>query len=90
MAFINNEGKSISYDCTDLIDELEQDIAEFGGDRIMDVITEQKHGVTLYKDYWIHDPDLSMPTPALKDTESIITMTATALMEVYKIENEII
>lgn len=42
MAFLNNKGQSISFDCSDLIDELKQDIAEFGESLLVDVVTEKK------------------------------------------------
>jgi hypothetical protein len=32
MPLINHQGERISYECEDLIKELEDDIAEFGGD----------------------------------------------------------
>lgn len=33
MAFINKNGQSISFECSELIEELKDDISEFGGDR---------------------------------------------------------
>ena len=35
MAFINPQGIKISYECSELIEELKEDIAEFGGDTIV-------------------------------------------------------
>ena len=37
MGFINEEGKSISYECSGLIEELREDIKEFGGNTIVAV-----------------------------------------------------
>lgn len=51
MPLINHQGERISYECEDLIKELEDDIAEFGGDMIVDVVTMRAKGVTLYIDY---------------------------------------
>lgn len=51
MAFLNENNRRISYDCGDLIEELREDIAEFGGDLIVEVVTEAREGVLLYKDY---------------------------------------
>lgn len=31
MAFINKNGQSISFECSELIEELKDDISEFGG-----------------------------------------------------------
>lgn len=41
MAFVNSEGLSVSFKCTDLIKELKQDIAEFGNNLIVKVITKK-------------------------------------------------
>lgn len=59
MAFRNTLGKSISYDCSELIEELKADIAEFGGDKMLEVVTEEQEGVTIYKDYNFIDDDES-------------------------------
>ena len=88
MSFINNEGREISYDCSGLIEELKQDIAEFGGDMIVEVVTEEIHGVTIYKDYNFtneDDPENEFP---LTPTEKMQKMTATALLTLYEKENE--
>lgn len=37
MAFINEQGKSISYECSDLIKDLKQDIKECGGNKVVAV-----------------------------------------------------
>lgn len=42
MAFVNSEGLSVSFECTDLIKELKQDIVEFGNNLIVEVITKKK------------------------------------------------
>ena len=88
MGFINNEGRKISYDCSDLIEELKQDIAEFGGDMIVEVVTEELQGVTIYKDYNFVDKDDSENEFTLTPTESSQRMTATALLMLYEKENE--
>ena len=89
MAFINESGQSVSYECTDLIDRLEQDIEKVGGDSMVEVITEECDGVTIYKEYFLVESESSMPRPKPSDTESVTRMTATALMELYKTENAI-
>lgn len=52
MAFENKDGLLVSFFCDDLIAELEEDIDEFGGHMLVDVIVQQSHGVTIYKDYF--------------------------------------
>lgn len=89
MAFVNDNGEKISYDCTELICELENDIAEFGGDLILEVVTQEVNGVTIYKDYNFIDDDKTTDFK-LNANERLVRMTASALMEFYKVENEIL
>ena len=87
MAFTNKYGQKISYDCGDLIEELKQDISEFG-DMIVEVVTEERKGVTLYKDYnFIDDEETDF---VLNDNEKLERMTASALLVLYEKENEIL
>lgn len=88
MAFVNNMGMKISYDCTELIEELKEDIAEFGGDKILEVVTEEREGVTIYKDYnfIMDDPDAEFK---LNPGEKMQRMTASALLMLYEKENSI-
>lgn len=89
MAFINKYGEKISYDCSELIEELVQDIQEFGGDMIVWVVTEQMEGVTIYKDYDLYEKGETEIGFPLTEKESSMKMTASALMELYKVENEL-
>lgn len=41
MAFINEQGLGISYECSELIKELKEDIVEFGGDKVVAVCMVQ-------------------------------------------------
>lgn len=56
-----------------------------GGDKIVYVSTEQRNGVTIYKEYVFADKNNSC-----SEVKQRVRMTASALMELYKIENEII
>ena len=85
MAFINDLGQSISYECGDLIDGLRQDIAKLGGHVLVDVVTEQIKGVTIYKDYFIPGSN----GRSLSKGESIQKMTASALLLLYEKENSV-
>lgn len=89
MAFINNQNKHISYDCSALIDELAQDIKEFGSDLVVEVVVKNVDGTEIYKDYNFIEDD----TPnnfTLKDGEYIKKMTTAALLECYKAELSIL
>jgi hypothetical protein len=84
--FRNEQGQKISYDCSELIYELEQDIAEYGSDLMVDVITQMHLGVKIYKDYMFTDTnDLK-----LNADESLERIKATDLIELYREENKII
>lgn len=89
MAFLNKNGRHISFDCDDLIEELREDIAEFGGDLMLKVVTEEREGVLLYKEYNFIDKDTETAFK-LRSGESVQRMTATALLELYKLENSIL
>ena len=89
MAFRNALGKAISFDCSEFMEELKADIVEFGGDMIVEVVTEEKEGVTIYKDYnFIDDEEKSVFV--LKKSERVQQMTASALLVLYEQENKIL
>lgn len=89
MAFVNSEGKSISYECSDVIEDLEYEIGVYGGNEVVNVIYHESQGVRLYTDYkfkkfhkeWGYD---------FKPNEMETEMTASALLELLKVQNEII
>lgn len=89
MSFVNKQGENISFNCSELIEELKADIEEFGGDMIVEVVTEERKGVTIYKDYNFIEDD---PETEFKLTpgEKMQRMTTTALMMLYEIENSVI
>lgn len=89
MAFVNKLGQSISFDCSELIEELKMDIAEFGGDKLLEVVTEEREGVKIYKDYNFIDNDESTDFK-LSKTEKMQRMTASALLLLYEQENSIL
>ena len=87
MPLINHQGERISYECEDLIKELEDDIAEFGGDMIVDVVTMRAKGVTLYIDY--NFVEEGKPPFELREYESHKLMKASMLSALLKMENSI-
>lgn len=89
MAFMNKAGIKISYDCQSLIDELKQDIAEFGNHLILDVVVQDVEGITIYKDYNFieNDPETEF---TLEPGERIVKMTAATLLMMYEKENELL
>ena len=89
MAFMNKAGINISDDCRELIDELQQDIAEFGSRLILDVVVQDVEGVTIYKDYNFIENDPATEF-TLEPGERIAKMTAATLLMMYEKENELL
>lgn len=67
MAFINKKnGQSISFECSELIEELKDDISEFGGDRIVAVWCREYQGVTIHANYDFIADDKPLPKTELQ------------------------
>lgn len=90
MAFINKYGKKISYECTDLIEELKQDIDEFGGHTIVAVWCKECEGVIIYTNYDFIEEEMPIQKSEIDDGEYIKKMTMTALLIVLEKQNEIL
>lgn len=54
MAIIDNDGQSISYESSDLIEELERDIKEFGNFEAL-AFVKFHNGAKIYYDYQFND-----------------------------------
>lgn len=89
MAFINNLGMSISFDCSDLIKKLKEDIDEFGENLILQVVTEERKGVTVYKDYYLNGDEPDEKADLLKG-EGLQKIAAIDLLMLYEKENSIL
>lgn len=89
MAFVNN-GESISFECSDLIEELKCDIAEFGGDKVVAVWCKESRGVILYTNYDFIEPDQPLDKTEFKDGEFLKKMTMSALLIVLEKQNSIL
>lgn len=88
MAFINQYGHKISFDCSDLIDELKADISEFGDFDVL-VVTSMHEGVTIFKYYNFID-DTPGPGFELEPDEELAQMPASKLLTFYELQNEIL
>lgn len=89
MAFINKNGQSISFECSELIEELKDDISEFGGDRIVAVWCREYQGVTIYTNYDFITEDKPLKKTELQKNEQIKKMTMTALLMLLEEQNSI-
>lgn len=91
MAFVNANGENISYECFELITELKQDIAEFGGDTVVAVWCKDYKGVIIYINYdFIDEKNFPIEETELEDGDFIKQMTMSALLVVLEKQNEII
>lgn len=89
MGFVNSFGETISFECTELIQDLERDILEFGGDMVVVVWCREYNGVTLYVNYDFQDEEDPITEDELQEGEYFKTMTMTTLLEILKIQNEV-
>lgn len=97
--FKNNMGIAV-YDASELIRELKHDIEKFGPDIKLLVITEERYGVKLYKDYHFDDGlvvvdsetdegDMQTSTfGKLSESEIIEQITAKELLALYIEKNK--
>lgn len=90
MAFINPQGMRISYECSELIAELKEDIAEFGGDTIVAVWCKDNSGVTIYTNYDFIDDEDPITESEIEDDEYIQKMSMSALLLLFEKQNEIL
>ena len=89
MGFINDEGRQVSYECSDLIEELKQDIEEFGGNTIVAVWCKDDNGVVVYTNYDFIEEDAPIRPEELENGEYLREMTMTALLMMLEQQNRI-
>lgn len=90
MAFVDSDGRNISFECSALIDELKQDIAIMGEDRVVAVWCKPYGNVTLYTNYDFIDDENPITEQELKDGEHIVNMTIGALLPLLEKQNAIL
>lgn len=90
MAFTNSQGVQVSFDCSELIEELKADIEEFGGDKVVAVWCKDNSGVTLYTNYDFIEEEQPITEDELKDGEYIQKMTMSALLILLEKQDEIL
>ena len=76
----------ISYECTELIEELKEDIREFGGNLLIEAVERDYSGVPVYVDYFIDD----FKETDLLPNERTVRMTATALLTILEEQNQVL
>ena len=90
MGFVNENGENISYECSELIEELKEDILEFGGDTIVNVWCKDTNGVTIYTNYDFIEKELSLQDNEVENCEYIKQMSMTALIMLLEMQNNIL
>lgn len=95
MAFERKDGIKISYECSDLIAELKQDIAEFGEDTMIYVwVKDCDGGIALFTNYDFIVDEMPITADELKTMkdrgEHIEVMTMGILMPILVQQNEIV
>lgn len=79
----------VSYECTQLINELKDDIAEFG-DIEMYAFFEKIKGYTFLTNYDFINEEKPLEVKELKDDTIVKIMKATEILKVLKEQNYII
>lgn len=79
----------ISYECSELIEELERDIAEFG-DIDMYAFFEKIKGYTFLTNYDFINEEKPLEVKELKDDTIVKKMKAKEILDVLKKQNSII
>lgn len=93
MAIENENGELISYQCSDLIEEIKRDIAEFGGDTVVKVICKEYKGVIVLVNYdFILNNSFieKVLDSTLDDGEFSRTMTMTAALTMMEQQNSLV
>jgi hypothetical protein len=75
----------LSYECSDLIEEIKGDISEFGEELEVCVLVKNFHGCKIYKEYDFVDTVFE----PLHDDEFIEKMTIGKLLELCEQQNSI-
>lgn len=80
----------ISYECSELIEELKRDILEFGKDTIVNVWCKDTNGVTLYTNYDFIVKELPFDKSELIENEYIKEISMGELLTLLKNQNKIL
>lgn len=90
MGFINANGESISYECSELIEELKQDITEFGENDIVLVWCKDYMGVIVYTNYDFISESMPVGNFEFDRDEFSKKMTMGELLKLLEKQNSVI
>lgn len=92
MALIAKDGAKISFESTELINELKRDITECGKEQVFAVFLKYypKYGVEVVTNYDFIVEEMPISKSDLRDGERIALMQASVLLEMLEKQNSII
>lgn len=90
MSFIDREGKRISFECSELIEELKEDIMEFGGEEIVAVWCKKYGDVILYTNYDFIEEEKTLHDMEIKAGEFLKMMTMNGLLTALEQQNNVV
>ena len=80
----------IGFECSELINELKEDMAEFGDNEEIAVWCKDYDGATIYTNYDFINPESPIEPSELKNDEYIKLMTMGELLPLLEKQNSII
>ena len=80
----------IGFECSELINELKEDIAEFGDNEEIAVWCKDYDGATIYTNYDFINPESPIEPSELKNDEYIKLMTMGELLPLLEKQSSII
>lgn len=87
MSVVNADGMNISYESSELIEDLKMDILECGGNKKVAVWCKNISGVTIYTNYDFIVEDNPISASELKDGEFLVEMTMSELLPLLEKQN---
>lgn len=90
MGIIGNDGVNYSYDSVELIEELLNDIAEFGEGLKIYAIFKWVAGIKLYVDYDFITPEKPLADDELAEDRFVEIVKASKLLERLKEQDDLI
>lgn len=79
----------ISYECSELIEELEEDIMEFGENKEVIAWCKNTNGTTIYINYDF-DTDMKISDSEVEKDEYLIKISMGNLLEKLKKQNQVL
>lgn len=89
MAIVGNDGKKYSYESDELIQEVREDIMEFGEHEEVIAFYIERSGIRLYTNYDFDVPEDLVKITELQEGEHLTRITLKDLLDYLEKQNEI-